>query len=72
MSTPAQSWWALDSTLKLAAEYQNYYRSIPPVACPNCGEPLRNGPPQAAETLFCIYDGWSYPEDYDVNSMAGM
>ena len=42
------------------------------VACPWCGQPLTNGPPQAEAVLFCPNDGWQYPRDYDVESMAGM
>jgi hypothetical protein len=67
-----QSWWSLDSTLKEASAYVNYYRSIPPVACPKCGEPLRNGPPEAAAVLYCKFDGWAYPRDYDVDTHQGM
>jgi hypothetical protein len=66
------AWWQLDSVLKEAAADANYYRSVPPVACPLCGEPLRNGPPDASDILFCLFDGWQYPRDYDVNTMAGM
>ena len=66
------SWWALDSVLKEQAAYLNYYRSIPPVACPRCGTPLTNGPPQAEAVLFCPNDGFQYPRDYDPESMAGM
>jgi hypothetical protein len=70
--TTGNSWWALDSILKEQAQYVEYYRSIPPVACPHCGEPLRNGPPQEPALLYCKFDGWRYPRDYDVDSQAGM
>jgi hypothetical protein len=66
------SWWERDSILKEQAGYIDYYRSMEPVACPRCGEPLRNGPPQEPAVLYCLFDGWRYPEDYDVNTMAGM
>lgn len=66
------SWWGLDSILKEKAGYVDYYRSIPPVACPNDGEPLTAGPPGQSAVLFCRFDGWTYPRDYDVNIHAGM
>lgn len=72
MTDGGGSWYQLDSILKERAAYENYYRSIDPVACPYCGEPLRNGPPQAPATKYCPFDGWQYPRDYDVDSMNGM
>ena len=66
------SWYQLLDTIKEQVAYQNYYRSQPPVACPHCGQPLTNGPPQAEAQLYCRFDGWEYPRDYDENSMAGM
>lgn len=63
--------WDLYSTLVQQSEYISYYKSIPPVACPNDGEPLRLGPPQRPGTLYCPSDGWQYPRDYDVETMAG-
>lgn len=64
--------WDLYSTLIQQSEYVSYYKSIPPVACPNDGEPLRQGPPHTPGVLYCPFDGWQYPRDYDVESMAGM
>jgi hypothetical protein len=66
------SWWQLDSVLKEAAAYENYYRSIEPVACPNDGTPLVNGPPQSEAMKYCPNGDFVYPRDYDVNTMAGM
>lgn len=66
------SWWQLDSVLKEAAAYANYYRSIPPVACPNDGTPLVNGPPQAEALLYCPNGDFQYPRDYVLDSMNGM
>lgn len=66
------SWWQLDSILKEQAAYENYYRSIPPVACPHDGTPLVNGPPQAPSLLYCPNGDFQYPRDYDQDSMAGM
>jgi hypothetical protein len=64
--------WDLDSTLKQQAAYVNYYRSTPPVACPHDGEPLRQGPPSMPGILFCKFDGFQYPRDWDPNTMSGM
>lgn len=67
------SWWQLDSVLKEQAEYAQYYRSQPPVACPNDGQPLEPGPPQEPEgSLFCKFDGWTFPRDYDPDIHSGM
>ncbi|MGH6654067.1 MAG: hypothetical protein ACRDVE_02545, partial [Actinocrinis sp.] len=41
--------------------------SRPPVACPNDGEPLVNGPSTESGTgieLYCKFDGWQYPRDW--------
>jgi hypothetical protein len=60
------------STLKEQAAYQQYYDSTPPVACPNDGTPLEIGPPEQPGILFCPFDGWQYPRDYDAATMSGM
>lgn len=64
--------WDLFSTLAEAAQYEDYYRTAPPVACPNDGEPLRQGPPQDAAILFCPYDGWQWPRDWNPAIHSGM
>ncbi len=64
--------WDLYSTLVQQSEYISYYKSVPPVACPNDGEPLRQGPPQRPGILRCPSDGWEWPRDYDAESMAGL
>lgn len=71
MSDGGTTGWDLYSTLVQQSEYISYYKSVPPVACPNDGEPLRQGPPQQAGILYCPFDGWQYPRDYDAESMAG-
>ncbi len=60
------------STLAEAAQYEDFYRSAPPTACPNDGEPLREGPPESPGVLWCIYDGWQYPRDWDPTAHSGM
>lgn len=60
------------STLKEQAAFQQYYDTQPPVACPNDGQPLIPGPPEQPGILYCTFDGWQYPRDYDANSMSGM
>lgn len=64
--------WDLYSTLIEQAAYVSYYKSQPPVACPRCGEPLRQGPPQDPAVLYCKFDGWQFPRDYDPETQAGM
>lgn len=64
--------WDLLSTLREQAQYERYYAAIPPVACPHDGEPLRQGPPQEPGILFCPFDGWTYPRDWDPNIHSGM
>jgi hypothetical protein len=66
------SWWGLYNVLREQAEYAQYYRSQPPVACPNDGTPLLGGPPQEAAVLFCPFDGWQWPRDYDPAIHSGM
>lgn len=66
------SWWQLDSVIKEQAWYRDYYRSVPPVACPNDGEPLIPGPSAEAPVLYCRFDGWTYPRDYDPDVHSGM
>ena len=67
------SWWQLDSVLKEQAEYANYYRAQQPTACPNDGEPLLPGPPEAADVeLYCKFDGFAYPRDFDPDIHSGM
>ena len=62
----------LYSTLVEQSEYITYYKSVPPVACPRDGEPLRLGPPSQPGVLYCPYDGWQYPRDYDAETMSGL
>ncbi len=64
--------WDLYSTLVQQAEYEQYYRSVPPVACPNDGEPLTPGPPSTPNILFCKFDGWQFPRDWDPITHSGM
>lgn len=61
------SWWGLDSVFKQSRNEFETFVSRPPTACPNCGEPLRNGPATPSGSgveLYCKYDGWQYPRDY--------
>lgn len=64
--------WDLYSTLREQAQYQEYYKTIPPVACPNDGTPLTQGPTSQPGVLFCPFDFWQYPRDYDADTMSGM
>lgn len=64
--------WDLYSTLAEQAAYIDYYRSVPPVACPHDGTPLQLGPPQQAGVRYCPNGDFQYPRDYDSETMAGM
>lgn len=64
--------WDLYSTLIQQAEYITYYKSIPPVACPNDGTPLKLGPPQQSGVWYCPNGDFYYPDDYDAETMAGL
>jgi hypothetical protein len=64
--------WDLYSTLFQQAQYKAYYDTTLPVACPNDGEPLRQGPPSQPGILYCPFDGFQYPQDWDPATMSGM
>jgi len=64
--------WDLYSTLSLQVEYKRYYDSQPPVACPHDGTPLKQGPSADPQILFCPMGNFSYPEDWDPETMSGM
>lgn len=64
--------WDLYATLQQQAEYVEFYKTAPPTACPNDGTPLKQGPPSAGDTLFCPFDFWRYPDDWDSTTMSGL
>jgi hypothetical protein len=55
------SWYGLLSILKDQQQTITEYRRRTPTACPNDGEPLRDGP---NGSRFCPFDGWQYPRDW--------
>lgn len=65
------SWYAYLSVLKDQQQTFNYYASVPPMACPNDGEPLIPAPHGAENTLFCQFDGWQYPRDW-IRAIGGV
>lgn len=64
--------WDLWSTLIQQSAYIEHYSSIQPMACPNDGEPLRVSPNGKHSQLFCPFDGWRYPQDWDSEIHSGM
>ncbi len=58
------SWYQMLDVLKQAQMEFDYYANRPPASCPNDGEPLIPGPQSAENTLFCRYDGWTFPRDW--------
>lgn len=65
------SWEQLRSIAEAQREYAAFWAAQPPRACPNDGTPLVASA-RGDEELRCPHDGWSYPADYDVATMAGM
>jgi hypothetical protein len=66
------SWYQLLDIRKQAAGWAEFYAARPPTNCPNDGEPLDAVPPGRDGELFCKFDGWTYPRDWDPATMAGM
>lgn len=64
--------WDLYATLSEQAQYKEYYDTRRPVACPNDGTPLKAGPPQRPDILWCPFDFWEWPRDWDMETMSGM
>ena len=64
--------WDLYSTLALQAHYLDYYKTIPPVACPHDGEPLRLGPSTTPGIWYCPWGDFQYPRDWDPEAHSGM
>jgi hypothetical protein len=62
----------LYSTLAEQAQYVEYYKSVPPVACPTHGVPLKQGPGAAPGVLYCPDGDFYYPDDWDPQTMSGM
>lgn len=55
------SWEQLLAIEAQNREWRQEYATAPPVACPNDGTPLEEGP---GGELFCRHDGWQYPRDW--------
>jgi hypothetical protein len=69
------SFWGLDAVLKQSRVEFEYYVSTPPQACPLCGEPLRPPPDTPAGsgmTLYCPFDGFQYPRDWQAPERLGV
>lgn len=64
--------WDLYSTLQEQAALVEYYKTQRPVACPNDGTLLKPGPPQQPGVLFCPMGDFTYPDDWDATTMAGL
>lgn len=60
---PVGGWQSLINIAREAILGLAMERAAVPRACPNDGEPLRQGPDN---TLYCPYDGWQYPRDHVV------
>lgn len=60
------------ATLVEQAEYKTFYDTTLPMACPRDGTPLLEGPPEEPGVLYCPFDFWQYPRDWDPDTMSGM
>lgn len=56
------AWEQLVEVIRSAQDDHRTYVSQPPRACPNDGEPLKEGPDGV---LFCPSDGWAPHDDPD-------
>lgn len=75
MAAVQGGWWQLHSIFEYAKQEREFWDSQPPMACPRDGEPLQPAPPSdsgSSVELFCRFDGFRYPEDWDVSTMSGM
>lgn len=63
-------WWQLLDIEKQREQEFEFWANNPPMACPICGEPLRNSPTADSGSdsqLYCSYAGdhsFHYPRDY--------
>jgi hypothetical protein len=64
--------WDLYATLQKNAQTAAYYAAVPPVACPNDGTPLKQGPPSQPGVLFCPMGDYEYPRDWNPDTQSGM
>lgn len=67
MGSNGGSWWGLDTVFKQSRQEFEAFVSRPPMACPECGEPLTYAPATKAGSgveRYCKFDGWQYPRDY--------
>lgn len=66
----ANGWWGLHSIFEQSRQEFEAFVSSPPIACPECGEPLKQAPSTDAGTgieLYCDFGGdheFLYPRDW--------
>lgn len=68
------SWYGLVSVLRHRKQEAEAYDSRPPVACPIDGTPLLNAPSTKSGSgvqLYCPFDGWQYPRDWQPDVHPG-
>ena len=65
------AWEQLRAIAEQNRAYAEYWAAQPPRACPNDGTPLMQAG-TGSGVLRCPHDGWEYPRDWDVTTMAGM
>ena len=68
--TQTGGWWGLYSVLEESRQEFDAYWNYPPVACPVCGEPLKQAPSAKSGSgieLYCNFGGdhdFQYPRDW--------
>jgi len=60
------------STLQQQAADLEYYKSEPPMACPNDGTPLLSGSTRSSGELYCPNGDFHYPRDWDPDLHSGL
>lgn len=65
------SFWGLDSVFKQSRSEFESYVSRPPMACPDCGEPLSYAPATKSGSgveRYCKFSPFWYPRDWTTPS----
>lgn len=67
MAAKQGGWWQYLEIRRYAQQEREFWATNPPMACPQCGEPLTNAPPTdsgSSVELYCRFDGWQFPGDW--------
>jgi hypothetical protein len=59
-----KGWYGLLSIIEEAKAMKREIEQRPPMACPNDGEPLLQGP---HGVIYCRFDGYRWPDDAEMS-----